>query len=155
MGVHYPHQLYCNHAYTGQNDALCTAYAIRCQQCAFFDRVAQLISARTTVQTAWPVISEDYFEYVDVLAAADEYASLPEAERRKHPFVFIEGACACECVRATRDVLPQPFRCCAYPHTHVPATGVLTSDTTTTPHSWLRLRTLDVGSARGAAPPLS
>eukprot|EP00966_Prymnesium_polylepis_P139408 3221433-Prymnesium_polylepis.1 len=51
-------------------------------------RVSSAGAATTHVQTRWPVMAEEYFEYVDVLTAVDKYAS--SGAHSDRPFAFVE-----------------------------------------------------------------
>jgi hypothetical protein len=42
------------------------------------------------LQTQWPVVSEEYFEYADVLDAVTEYTQLNEKQGGNRPFAFVE-----------------------------------------------------------------
>lgn len=80
MGFVVPRRLFCNKAYMGQG----VAHALRVRQCTLSQ--ADRHPDGVLMQTAWPVVSEEYFEYIDVLRAVDEYA---QAEARR-PFTFVE-----------------------------------------------------------------
>jgi len=81
MGLKFPKEVYCNHAYTSQPGP----YAIRARQCILYKRLGNVDDV-TEFRTRWPVISEEYLEYADVLEAVAEYASQPQ----ERPFTFIE-----------------------------------------------------------------
>ena len=91
LGVSMPHRLYCNRAYLTQP----VAHAIRAMQCKLHDRLVGTKPCSTTgaciMQTSWPVVSEEYFEYIDVLRAVEEYARATEAnDTPQRPFTFVE-----------------------------------------------------------------
>lgn len=103
LGVRYPLPLYCNRKYQTQVDA----HAIRTRQCRLWSQMTSVAPAhrRVVVQAVWPVASEEYIEYADVLAAVDEYvrsslsmrsrrSSLSlRSRRRARPFVLVEIGC--------------------------------------------------------------
>ncbi|KAL1495182.1 hypothetical protein AB1Y20_017047 [Prymnesium parvum] len=85
-----PHT-YCSWAYSRQR----RAYANRVAVCDLF----HVLQPNVDVQLTWPVISEEYFEYVDVLTAVLEYvqaAATPTAGAQHmstagaRPFSFVE-----------------------------------------------------------------
>ena len=100
-----PEVRYCNPAYMYQ----VRTQAIRTRQCHL--RQALLSAHRgveVRVQTRWPVVAEEYVEYVDVLSSVSEYlaevnraTNLAAASgsasgvrgRRVRPFTFIELGC--------------------------------------------------------------
>jgi len=89
MGVRLPAAQYCNHIYAGQ----LLAHAIRTRQCALHEKLHKQPAGAThvpvRVRTSWPVISEEYFEYVDVLTSVSEYIKeVGSAPTR--PYTFIE-----------------------------------------------------------------
>lgn len=85
LGVRYPKSLFCNHGYMRQVEA----YAIRQRLCKLYAHHMGNISSAVA---SWPVISEEYFEYVDVMTAVDDYiAEQPHiADARRRPFAFVE-----------------------------------------------------------------
>jgi len=89
LGVRMPAKLYCNSLYSGQ----LLAHAIRTRQCALHEKLHRQPAGAThvpvRVRTSWPVISEEYFEYVDVLTSVSEYIKeVGNAPTR--PYTFIE-----------------------------------------------------------------
>lgn len=64
-----PRVRYCNPAYRDQN----RTQAIRTRQCDLYRALHE--SATLQVQTRWPVVAEEYIEYVDVLSAASDYVA--------------------------------------------------------------------------------
>lgn len=80
IGMTIPYALYCNEAYIFQTQA----HAIRTRQCSLFDELKRLGGGR--VQHVWPVVSEEYFEYSDVLEAVSQYAKT----HSRRPFAFVE-----------------------------------------------------------------
>lgn len=83
LGMTLPILTYCTTWYA--NDRV---HAIRKRQC---DRRAELASG-AELQTAWPVVSEEYIEYVDVLEAVLQYSREVRKHGRQHgrPFAFVE-----------------------------------------------------------------
>lgn len=80
------------------------AHAIRTRQCVLWRQLwanhgalgAALSPSASppVVQSAWPVVAEEYLEYADLLAAVDEYASHAVAPTRHHrPFTLVELGC--------------------------------------------------------------
>jgi hypothetical protein len=115
MGFVIPYKMYCNPAYLGQP----VGHAIRARQCEIHDKLSGEVShvagkrgrnaekemiplveksKRTEsegddapiLQTQWPVVSEEYFEYADVLDAVTEYTQLNEKQGGNRPFAFVE-----------------------------------------------------------------
>ena len=65
LGVFIHRSAYCNWAYLAQRHP----YAIRVRMC----QLQQKLRPGTAVQLSWPLVSEEYFEYVDVLTVVREY----------------------------------------------------------------------------------
>ena len=63
LGFQIPRRVYCNRAYADAE-----VHAIRSRVCAL-----DLSAVRGTVQMAWPVVAEEYFEYADVLSSVLSY----------------------------------------------------------------------------------
>jgi len=90
MGFIIPHDLFCNRAYIGQTEA----HALRTRQCDIYKQLAA-VKPDATIQTQWPVISEEYFEYSDILNSVLDYtggpagSSMVETHYRKYAFVEI------------------------------------------------------------------
>ena len=80
MGLVVPNSTYCNRAYLSQVDA----HALRVRQC----RLRATQNDGALLQTRWPVVSEEYFEYIDVLESVLQYATDGSAARR--PYAFVE-----------------------------------------------------------------
>lgn len=92
LGVHYPRPLHCNRAYMQQP----RAYASRTRPCELNARLRDNATVSAApLQTAWPVISEEYFEYVDVLSAVHHYVTTQagRGQSGERPFTFIELGC--------------------------------------------------------------
>lgn len=91
LGVIVPESLFCNAAFSSAHNKV--AHAIRNRQCSIMSKVLPQsgpLSPRV-IQTAWPVVSEEYWEYSDVLAAAADYAKeTSESGGVKRPFAFVE-----------------------------------------------------------------
>jgi len=85
LGFTVPRDLFCNPSYLSQP----LAHALRARQCDIFPQVHNQQTA-AHLQTAWPVVSEEYFEYVDVLSAAADYASEGPGGTARRPFCFVE-----------------------------------------------------------------
>ena len=107
LGVRYPVSTYCSRKYMIQP----VAHAIRTRQCDVWKLLAASNASRrpSSVQTAWPVVSEEYLEYVDVLSAVDEYV---RTSARRRPFAFVElgsgyGHWALAASAALRQRLPE------------------------------------------------
>ena len=84
-----PRALYCNRAYMIQP----TVHALRARHYSDFLPPSHQRASSLKVQTAWLVMSEEYFEYADILSAAADYAKdLENAQRggAKRPFCFVE-----------------------------------------------------------------
>jgi len=77
LGMTIPHKLYCNAAYNFQVES----HAIRTRQCAMFRQFRRLGDGE--FQSLWPVVSEEYFEYADVLSSVADYPG-------GRPYVFVE-----------------------------------------------------------------
>ena len=86
MGFVIMKSLYCNQAYLGQP----RAHAIRVRQCQIYEELAKREDSAPIFQTQWPVVSEEYFEYADVLDAVSDYAQVKRERKRERPFVFVE-----------------------------------------------------------------
>lgn len=88
MGIYFPHGLYCNSAYLPQP----AAHAIRTRQCALYEdlHARKKCSEISCLQATWPVISEEYFEYADVLRAGLDYAEDLKRVSSSRPFAFVE-----------------------------------------------------------------
>mmetsp|Transcript_82713 Transcript_82713/g.267826 ORF Transcript_82713/g.267826 Transcript_82713/m.267826 type:complete len:801 (-) Transcript_82713:377-2779(-) len=85
MGLVIPKHLFCNEAYMSQPQA----HALRVRQCPIYDEVAKM-KPPPQLHLRWPVISEEYFEYVDVLGAVSEYAEGMSKAATGRKFVFVE-----------------------------------------------------------------
>eukprot|EP00444_Apocalathium_aciculiferum_P060883 CAMPEP_0183594438 /NCGR_PEP_ID=MMETSP0371-20130417/171677_1 /TAXON_ID=268820 /ORGANISM="Peridinium aciculiferum, Strain PAER-2" /LENGTH=109 /DNA_ID=CAMNT_0025806151 /DNA_START=1 /DNA_END=327 /DNA_ORIENTATION=+ len=85
MGMVIPKLLFCNEAYMGQT----MAHALRVRQCNIYDKVAA-IQPTPKIQLRWPVISEEYFEYADVLDAVSAYGEEVAGKSGGRKFVFVE-----------------------------------------------------------------
>mmetsp|Transcript_19699 Transcript_19699/g.45316 ORF Transcript_19699/g.45316 Transcript_19699/m.45316 type:complete len:346 (-) Transcript_19699:580-1617(-) len=79
LGFRFEFKSYCNWAYMIQS----AAYAIRAGLCSM---LARRVQPGDQVQMSWPLISEEYFEYIDIMTAVLEFAN---AQRRR-PFVLVE-----------------------------------------------------------------
>jgi hypothetical protein len=97
LGFQIPTMFYCNAGYGAQP----VEHALRLRQCSAFFAIQRLLHqqgmATAWLQTRWPVVSEEYFEYVDVLSAVDEYVSERDAVARTtagipthRPFAFVD-----------------------------------------------------------------
>ena len=80
--------IYCNNRYVPRKFALNHAIRFRaCMRSAELHQLAAADAAPVQVQSAWPVVAEEYFEYVDVLSSVSEYCMRGLRER---PFTFVE-----------------------------------------------------------------
>jgi hypothetical protein len=79
-----PRSTYCNWAYGRQRKP----YASRAVVCDLLGA----LQPNAEVQLSWPVVSEEYFEYIDVLASVHEYATeqLQGGRSPSRPYVFVE-----------------------------------------------------------------
>ena len=92
LGVRYPRPLFCNMAYAALYNE--DAHAIRMRQCSLSKKLlwAEKLGHLPQVgaSAAWPVVAEEYFEYLDVLAAVIAYAPERRALARHRPFTSVE-----------------------------------------------------------------
>jgi len=92
MGTRYPAHLFCNAAYIAQHNE--DAHAIRTRQCQFFRKMRWLSQngkvALPGVQMTWPVVAEEYFEYMDVLASVLDFAPGTPPATPRRPYTFVE-----------------------------------------------------------------
>lgn len=94
LGFKFPYDLYCNGEYRNQD----VAHAIRTRQCNIHDRLfdeQRTSGASSMVTMRWPVVAEEYFEYVDVLGSVSAYVKeiLHGGARvscEQRPFTFVE-----------------------------------------------------------------
>lgn len=105
LGMAVPFELYCNRAYLWQVEA----HALRVRQCNVYMALQATLRAETRaragavpvvpliLQTAWPVVSEEYFEYADVLDAVADYVEAFGAAHGRgekvRPLTVIELGC--------------------------------------------------------------
>jgi hypothetical protein len=98
MGFRIPQKLYCSKAYMGQTPA----HDLRLRQCSIHEQYKQMkresglesTDQGPTVQMQWPVISEEYFEYADVLSAAADFADLTKhIDGKPRDFAVVELGC--------------------------------------------------------------
>jgi hypothetical protein len=147
LGVRYPRKLYCNAAYMSQPKA----HAIRTRQCTIHGLLANrslsggapgvhddatllpVPAADALVHTAWPVIAEEYFEYVDMIETATAYrddiggsrscaTAADERVRRRmgRPFVFVElGAGYGHWTLAGHAAVTQTLGGCPFAHRYL------------------------------------
>lgn len=80
LGMTIPWRLFCNDAYNFQRES----HAIRTRQCALFSQIQYKGDGH--LQFSWPVVAEEYFEYIDVLSAVREFPG-------GRPFAFVELGC--------------------------------------------------------------
>jgi len=140
LGLRYPSKLYCNTQYMLQP----RSHAIRHRLCHLMtaQQLSQLRSspgpgvgaggqqqppAGSTLQMAWPVVAEEYFEYTDVLDAVHGYvhdvdSRCHDGSRLTHsavrPFAFVElGAGYGHWTFAAHAALQQ--RCGGAPHQYL------------------------------------
>ena len=102
MGVKWPTDMYCNKAYLTQP----RAHALRYSQCEIQWALqhSEICKRNCDVQTSWPLASEEYFEYADILESVLEYANTTQAQPpvSRRPFTFVELAAGCKCeIQAT------------------------------------------------------
>ena len=94
LGVRYPRPLFCNMAYAAIYNE--DAHAIRMRQCALTKKLiwaadfGHLPRRHVEARAAWPVVAEQYFEYLDVLASVIEYAPEMQWPATHRPFTFVE-----------------------------------------------------------------
>ena len=83
LGMTIPRATFCNPSYANAEN-----HAIRVRQC---ERLAELPSGARLL-TAWPVVAEEYFEYVYVLEAVLQYSREERGTRiaARRPFAFVE-----------------------------------------------------------------
>jgi len=87
MGARFNFKDYCNPQYMDQP----RAHALRVLQCKLYERAGKSVTdekkrSAIRVRHSWPVISEEYFEYSDILTSVKEHVDFyPEK-----PYIFIE-----------------------------------------------------------------
>ena len=82
LGFTAPTPTFCNEAYMWQT----RAHALRVRQCKLYEHLRTAGLHGGIVQTAWPVVSEEYLEYSDILSAVDDYAR----QKLTRPFTLVE-----------------------------------------------------------------
>ena len=87
VGFVAPFLLYCNAAYMKQP----VAHAIRTRQCELHH--SQHMTPAAVVQTAWPVVSEEYFEYADILESVEHYQQSTAGATAPRSYSFVELGC--------------------------------------------------------------
>jgi len=92
LGFTIMHDLYCNPTYMSQP----VAHAIRTRQCEMYKHLVAAAPSQA-IQTQWPVVSEEYFEYSDILETVLDYVNEGAAVSRdggngsqSRKFAFIE-----------------------------------------------------------------
>lgn len=80
--------LYCNPEYMKQENA----HAIRVHQCKLHELLKRANLGSVRVQTRWPVVSEEYQEYANVLSSATSFAA-SMGTKPSRPYTFVELGC--------------------------------------------------------------
>jgi hypothetical protein len=90
LGVKVQRQAYCHVSYVRQR----VAHALRAQLCDLLSFATADANPRSRqmfpLPLPLPTASEEYFEYIDVLEAASEYAEHARSGRRSRPFTMLE-----------------------------------------------------------------
>ena len=85
LGFRCPPRLYCNPSYMTQT----ITQAIRFRQCRIFSRLEPAM----LVRTAMPIVSEEYWEYSDVLQSVLDFADETSSQSIARPYTFVELGC--------------------------------------------------------------